>query len=56
MGEIFCQICFHNCFGNCNENSENYMVADSCDKFLENEDIGPLVGDLGDDYFGDGIS
>ena len=56
MEEFICNECFHNSYGNCNEGCADYMDTDYCDKFVENEDIGPLEEDLGEDYLDDGIS
>ena len=56
MKEIICNECFHDSNGTCNESCADYMDTDSCDKFVENEYIGPFEDDLGDDYLEDGIS
>lgn len=56
MKDIICHDCYHNNNGNCYESCSNYMNTDPCDKYLENEDIGPVEEDLGEDFLNNGIS
>ena len=47
-----CEKCYNNNYGNCYESKKQYLHVfdeEDCDKYIEDEDCGPLDEDMGYD-------